>query len=511
MLFKKSLFFLLLFPFGIYAQYVDTSSSFYKAYYFDNGSIASEGFLENGKPNAYWITYYPNQLRKSEGNRINFELDGLWKFYNKKGNLENSITYKKGIKNGKYKYFSDQCFLIKEENYTNDTLDGDVIEYFNDSINNRPYKSYKNFDKGLLDGIAYDYSKEGILVTVYYYQKGFLVSTEKINRKNNLGNKEGIWKEFYDNKRLKKEERYKNGLLNGYVKMYSRTGKLEEAILYINGEKQDQNENLADFDLQYTYYENGKIKSSATYNLAGKKEGVTNYFDEEGELKFSEIYKNGVLIERGKIDEKGLNQGLWESFYLNGNVKNKGEYVNGKKLGKWEYFFHSGKKEQEGYFDKNGKYTGEWVWYYESGNILRRENYRRGIEDGMLEEYDRGGKLITKGEYIDGEKEGEWYYKLNDHKEEGKYRYGERNGLWIFHHSTGKKSFEGNYNEGGPEGKHKYYDDKGVLIREESYSYGIKDGKWKWYDSFGIETMSITYKDGKEKKINGEKVKFYKK
>ena len=33
---------------------------------------------------SYWITYYNNGLRKSEGNRVNFLLDGSWKFYAEK-------------------------------------------------------------------------------------------------------------------------------------------------------------------------------------------------------------------------------------------------------------------------------------------------------------------------------------------------------------------------------------------------------------------------------------------
>jgi antitoxin component YwqK of YwqJK toxin-antitoxin module len=85
--------------------------------------------------------------------------------------------------------------------------------------------------------------------------------------------------------------------------------------------------------------------------------------------------------------------------------------------------------------------------------------------------------LITKGEYFDGEKEGEWFYELNDHQEKGKYRYGERNGYWEHRFPEGKVSFEGSYVDGAPQGKHKYYSEDGYLIKEENYSFGQKDGK----------------------------------
>lgn len=118
------------------------------------------------------------------------------------------------------------------------------------------------------------------------------------------------------------------------------------------------------------------------------------------------------------------------------------------------------------------------------------------------------GKLITKGEFFDGEKEGEWVYELNDHKEVGKYRYGLRNGKWIYSFPNGKKSFEGSFTDGNPEGRHRFYNAEGRLIKEENYSYGLPDGKWSWFDDFGMETFTITYENGVEKKVDGQRIKF---
>ena len=506
--------FLLLFfflPYSVFAQFADSSSSFYKAFYYENGLVSSEGLIQDGKPNGYWITYYQNQLRKSEGNRINFLLDGIWKFYDEKGNIENTISYKKGIKNGLYSNYNEQCLLISQEMYVNDIIEGEKKEYFPDTNKTLKIKKTIPFKEGIENGTAYEYNKDGILITIINYKKGHIVSSERINRINNIGKKEGVWKTYFSNKRLKNEERYKNGLLNGYVKKYNKTGKLESAILYIDGKEQNKEDNIADFNIRNTYYKDGTLKTTSTFNLADKKDGVSNSYNEKGEVISTEIYRNGYLLKKGLIDKKGVYQGLWESYYLNGKIKTKGQYKEGKKYGKWEYFFEKGKLEQEGYFDSKGKYTKEWKWYYENGNLLRKEEFRGGKEDGILEEYDKDGKLITKGEYIEGEKDGEWFYELNDHKERGKYRYGERNGFWEFTNFDGKKSFEGNYNEGSPEGKHKYYNKEGDLIREENYRYGKKHGKWKWYDNFGVEILSISYEDGEEKKINGQKVKFIEK
>ena len=504
---KKYFFILFFFPFFSFCQSVDSTKENYKAYYYESGFLSSEGYLVDSKPDGYWITYYPNQLRKSEGNRENFLLEGLWKFYAKNGNIQNTIEYKKDKKNGSYKTFDKNCFLIKEEIYEDDNLNGITTLFYPDSSEKIIRKTIP-FVNTVKEGIGYEYDKEGRIIAIVNYKNNFIVSNEKINRFDRLGKKQGVWKTYYDNSRLKKEERYKNGLLNGYVKYYNAQGKLESAVLFIDGKEQNQEENIADFDIESTYYRNGKVKSTSVYNKAGKKDGVSTTFDKEGKIIQTEVYKNGYLLRKGIIDDKGLYQGLWEEYYLTGKLKSKGEYRNGKKYGKWQYFFTNGKLEQKGSYDSNGLATGEWNWFYENGNLLRREEFRKGIEDGDLEEYAFDGSLITKGEFFDGEKEGEWIYELNDHKEVGKYRYGQRNGHWVFSFPNGKKSFEGSFVEGNPEGKHKYYNERGNLIKEENYSYGLREGKWKWYDEYGFETSTIIYKDGKEKRIDGEKVKF---
>lgn len=503
----KTLFFsFLILPFFGFAQFVNSSAENYKAFYYENGKISSEGILIAGKPDGYWITYYQNELRKSEGNRLNFKLDGIWKFYDAKGNIENKITYVEDKKTGAYQYFDDSCYLVEEENYKADVLDGVSKTFYADS-SNAIIKSTIPYVDGRREGIGYTYNRSGDITGIITYKKNFIVSNEKINRVDDNNLKTGVWKSYYDNNRLQKEERYKRGKLNGYVKNYNENGQLESATLYLNGEEQTDEENSADFDINTVYFSDGSIKSTTVYNKAGKKDGFSTTFNEKGEVVSTEVYKNGYLLSSGITDEKGLKQGDWEEYYLTGKLKSKGAFLNGNKYGNWEYYFSTGKTEQKGVYDKTGKITGEWNWFYENGNLLRREEFRKGIEDGQLEEYAIDGALITKGEFFDGEKEGEWFYELNDHQEKGKYRYGLRNGLWIFKFPEGKKSFEGSFVDGNPEGKHRYYNEDGRLIKEENYSYGVKDGKWKWYDNFGNESYTVTYKDGVETKVDGQKIK----
>ena len=502
---RSFILYLFCFPLFLSAQFVDSGRADYKAYYYESGELSSEGYLKDGKPNGYWITYYQNQLRKSEGNRKAFLLDGPWKFYDEEGNLSQIITYKEGKKDSVNIIF-ENCY-IAEVSYFKEGVQVGFQKLFYPDSSDALVKAEIPYQGGVREGIGKFYAKDGRLVEIVTYKKGFVASREKINQIDKDGKKQGLWKEYYPNGRLKTEKRYKNDELNGYIKEYSPQGKLEGAELFLEGEQRSEEENEADFEIRYTYYDDGSIRSTTTYNLANEKDGVAQFYDTIGEVTNAEIWKNDYLIAKGIIDRSGIRRGDWETYYLDGKVKSKGVYKGGEKYGKWMYYFTSGKLEQEGYYDNAGRLTGEWTWFYEDGSVLRTEEFIRGLEDGLLVEYAMDSSIITKGEYLEGEKEGEWFYQLNDHQEIGKYLYGERNGYWEHQYPNGKVSFKGLYEGGRPHGDHKYYNKRGILVRKEVYSFGIKDGKWRWFDDDGVEYLSITYKDGEEKKVNGERFK----
>ena len=49
------------------------------------------------------------------------------------------------------------------------------------------------------------------------------------------------------------------------------------------------------------------------------------------------------------------------------------------------------------------------------GNILREEDYYLGSRDGEFIEYSKEGIVISKGQYIDNEKNGLWKYTVGDY------------------------------------------------------------------------------------------------
>ena len=78
----------------------------------------------------------------------------------------------------------------------------------------------------------------------------------------------------------------------------------------------------------------------------------------------------------------------------------------------------NGEIEQKGLY-VNGLAHGEWNWWYTNKQLRRKEYFQYGNENGESIEYDTIGSLITKGNYVDGIREGSWFYNINYHKEEG--------------------------------------------------------------------------------------------
>lgn len=500
-IFLSILFLLLYFRYS--SAQTDTITDGYKKYYYPSGAVSSEGLLKNGKPDGYWKTYFENGALKTEGNRKNYQLDSLWKFFGKNGKLQQTLYYKEGKKNGLKQVFDpDSGFLLSEEPFVNDVREGLVKNYKKGFV----YKTIP-FIAGKEVGKGYEYAADSTIITITTYKNGFLQREERINRKDAAGRKQGNWKLFFPNLSVKIECRYENDRLDGYYKEYNIKGDLIKTAKYVDGNLQQNASELIMLDTRNEFYENGKIKSSGTYKQ-GIAEGITKIFDENGKPIDAKIYKGGLLTSQGLMDERGWQQGEWKEFYPTGEIRAQGAYLNGKRTGKWNFFYQNGKKEQTGSYNKNGKPEANWTWYYESGNTLREESFINGLTEGEMREYTDSGKVITRGMYVEGEKEGFWFLEDGDERQEGNYKAGQRTGEWKWFYSNGKTAYKGEFIENLENGKHTIYYDNGRVMQEGKFIMGQKDGKWRKYDTDGTLLYTIEYQNDQEVKFNGNNISF---
>jgi len=100
------------------------------------------------------------------------------------------------------------------------------------------------------------------------------------------GKKDGLWTEWYPNLR-KLEENYKDGLLDGSVSLFYKTGQREWRHTYNNGQ----------FDGLSTYwYDNGQKMQEGSFEC-GDSTGIWVWWDKNGHVKNEKKYKkrkNGI-------------------------------------------------------------------------------------------------------------------------------------------------------------------------------------------------------------------------
>ena len=478
----------------------------YHVFKYPNGAISSEGLIKSGKPEGFWKSFYVTGIKKSEGKRTNFQLDSIWVFYDQTGDTIEKINYLLGKKNGYYyKYRKDPAeglYIWSKELFAGDNREGTGYLYFPDGKVQQTF----SYSGGKKEGLSKEYDKNGNVITLFEYNKDFLVSRERINRTDSKGLKQGVWKEFYPDGSVKAEKNYKDDQLHGYYKEYDNRGKLVLTMLYDNGSVVKSNvEDQPDIEVRNKYDNNGKVIYSGPYRDTVPV-GVHRQFNADGKVINSFIYNdNGLLLAEGIVNEAGKYNGKWKDYYPSGKVLDEGQYTDSRRTGIWKFYDESGKLEQTGSFN-NGRPDGTWKWYYDSGALLREEEYFQGQRDGAFTEYSETGDIITQGTYTEGEKNGDWKYKSGDYSDEGKYIVGLRDGLWKSFYGDGKLRFKGNYIQGNPDGEMTFYYESGRTKEQQFYRMGIRQKTWKKFDEDGNPVITITYKDDSEVSINGVKI-----
>jgi len=479
--------------------------------FYPNGQVSSEGFMRENKPDGYWKTYYVTGVIKSVGKRTNFLLDSIWNFYNNTGELIQRISYQIGEKSGysiRYSYDNPlnpgQPNIISSELYVNGKKEGNSYYYYPTG----ELKLMVFYKDGKRQGMSREFTKDSTLFTVMEYNDNYLVNRERLNRSDGEGRKQGTFREYYENGKIKKEEHYLDNQLHGYYREFNGKGDLVMAMRYERGQIMEEiDEDMKELlDMKNTYDEQGRLIFSGGYknDIAI---GIHRFYDTTGTIENAYLYNElGQKISEGIIDEQGRKIGEWIDFYTSGEIRAKGTYQNNQRSGPWTFFYRSGGIEQKGRFER-GRYNGSWYWYYANGNTWREERYFNGREDGEFVEYDRGGNILTKGDYISGEKEGPWIYQVGDHEERGSYMIGLREGIWKYFYNNGKLKYEGLYSQGNPDKRHKYYYPTGALKEDQYYELGIREKNWKKYDEEGNMVMTITYKNNTELRINGIRIK----
>jgi len=233
---------------------------------------------------------------------------------------------------GDDKYTCHMCGNDNEEHYLNESQEDKSINQYNkDGEKNGPWVEYYPNGKDI------------------FFKGGY---------KN--GKKDGKWVFYYMNGNVENEGSFKNDLKDGVWAQYYRDGNLIRKELYNNGEYVRR--------ISLKESETPKKKLFVPRRLSGEN---SKWF----ELNKINNEKYGKPINQYTHD--GLKTGMWEDYWDNGQLSNKGPYKNGKADGIWEYYYENGQLNIKGLY-KNYLRDGIWEFYDEDGSLREKSLYDNG-------------------------------------------------------------------------------------------------------------------------------------
>ncbi|MES1946921.1 hypothetical protein C84B14_06216 [Salinisphaera sp. C84B14] len=509
----------------------------------DGDQLRYRSYLSDPDMNAddsYWIGYYESHdpetgtlqqvgTHDSDGRfnglivgftddgKLGFEkpvkhgvVDGEVRCYNRAtGLLRCRTPYVDGkIEGIKQTYSAGSLYLL--EQYKDDERNGWAERYSIDGAHLTRRSHYRD-DK--LDGEQRHWNDEGRLVRLWRYADG---------------QRDGEQRSWFNNGQLKSVEHYRDGQYVGENRWYDQKGRPARSRTYADDGS-------------------GELIASRSYN-GGMPSVVMHHVERDGEtLKITRWHdKNGYVIsKRIENPDTGYRENI--SFFTNGRVRRhkverngqpvgKQYKANGSKAGRYtiERYDDNGKRhgKQQSYRDfelyayssfRHGTQVGDAVEYGYSGQrteshyddqgerhgtvtktdadgeLLSRAHYRHGVQVGDYVEY-RGydRRLIARGQYENGKRNGPWLMHENSQVWKGRYRNGVRVGRWVAITEQGYAVSAGYFDDQGRrDGTWYGFADNGRMTGLETYSHGTRDGRSASYGDDGSLIYEQYYRDGK--------------
>ncbi len=94
--------------------------------------------------------------------------------------------------------------------------------------------------------------------------------------------------------------------------------------------------------------------------------------------------------------KNGLRNGEYISYYKNGQIKAKLNYVNGKLFGREILYSETGKITEEGNYDINESFIGTTTQYWDNGVKASEHIMKSNIFNGQKKYWDNKGKIICE-------------------------------------------------------------------------------------------------------------------
>ncbi len=378
-------------------------------------------------------------------------------FYKKDLNIKVESNLVEGMPHGKTimwnkKRDSDVYCLQKVENFYYGNKRDTSYSYFPDCSlnsveifdeNSKTHGVQINAHKGsdITENTTYNHGvKEGPC----YKLKG-ADTLSYFNIQNHVLNGLSMQKSFVDGRALISKCYYKEGRINGNIKVVDDRGALRMEIKvdssFGKSDEEIESKNpLTSWEYNYTvagdvkiYYPDGKLYSAGRmgYEIFHSTAPKSSYYYSTSIANASEdtvvatahsilegtwtyYHANGKVMYEVSYNKWGTINYLKE-YYANGKLKCEGEVLSGGIAADCEnelpvleldidyknYF-----KEDGTPILKNG--NGNVKYYYNNGVLKSEVTYLKGQRNGWYKKYNKEGHLVEVGKYVNGNKDGRW-------------------------------------------------------------------------------------------------------
>lgn len=209
----------------------------------------------------------------------------------------------------------------------------------------------------------------------------FSQSSDTLNRIDNHGLKQGVWKKKYPNGIVRYRGQFIDDNPVGEFRYFSEEGKLK-TVIYHSSDGRHSNSRMYDDQgvLQATGFYSGQKKDSlwTLYDAFGRKIAEERYKNGLPEGKWITYFAADSVTAQIQMWKAGSRDGLYREFFQTGSVKFEMNYVNDKAHGVVQGWLPEGILQFKGNYN-NGLKDGDWLFYTTDGKLKKKEVYQNGL------------------------------------------------------------------------------------------------------------------------------------
>ncbi len=202
--------------------------------------------------------------------------------------------------------------------------------------------------------------------------------------------------------------------------------------------------------------------------------------------------KDGSRIFEGEFKD-GKEVGIFNYYYPDGTLKIRNTFTDPGRYCKHEAFDRQGRLLATGFYNQKNR-DGEWRYYSQEGKLVKIAGYRMGIKEGTHVVFNSNGDTAEISNWKDNRRHGRWWKRIGEKGWiTGRYENGLMQGRLVEYDNEGRLVSDGNYLNGEKHGAYRHYEQGRCTVEESWHEGALAERKIllncpdeRWQSVFGI-------------------------